>query len=97
MLCCVVGNLDHPDIWKEHIASLQGLVGPVIIGPSSLWRWRCHVPLKCQDILNFLLNSVTIQKTRILFGCSIWESDFLRVVLMKLQVKVFALLGFYAA
>jgi len=63
MLCCVVGNLEYPDIWKEHIASLQGLVGTVTLGPSNLWRWRCHVPLKCQDILNFLLNSVTIQKT----------------------------------
>jgi hypothetical protein len=31
-----VGNLEYPDIWKEHIASLQALVGPVILGPSNL-------------------------------------------------------------
>jgi hypothetical protein len=31
-----VGNLEYPDIWKEHIASLQGLESTVTLGPSNL-------------------------------------------------------------
>lgn len=38
--------------------------------PTNPWRWRWCVPLKCQNMLKYLLHGMPHQKTRILKMCS---------------------------
>jgi len=34
--------------------------------PTTPWRWRGYIPLRSQDMLNYLVHSVTSQNIRIL-------------------------------
>jgi hypothetical protein len=50
----------------------------ILLGPTNNWRWRCYIPLKCQDMLHYPLHSVTSQKTRKL---NIWNLTWWKISL----------------
>ena len=56
-------QMKHEDSGFVGCYTVQCIILP---GPTNTWRWRCYIPLKCQDKLNYPLQSVTSQKTRIL-------------------------------